>query len=344
MRSGHESLLILGPGISILALGGLWWSARAAESDLVIRSDAALGYHAVGYLRVVTPAGPDRGYDTRRLLSAANALADASFWPGDLQISVGQLPLVPDTIDLAPLPPTVISRLERGDPYALATHARVRAVVVPFPDREHTGLLGWAAAWQTVRPNVPSAHAALLSVLAVGAIAAAAAGFRVEHTARWRVVALAGAVGLAGALALDLGWSVHRTAQVATDTRLLTIRRLVEIAATAEGVRQARLPEIGIGTTIQLLPRSTAPSEDVIRDEEDGEPVARIGAATPRTQGGIAFSARPFEADLGVVWLRLLAWLELSALALAFTTWAARAFDSAGSGSGELSRSGSVGE
>jgi hypothetical protein len=303
----------------------MWWTARATERDLLRRSDAALAVHAIRYLSVVTPAGPDGGYDARRLLSAANALADASFWPGGFQLALGQLALAPDTIGLAPLPPSVLAQLREGASSVVTTHARVETVVVPFPDRDHTGLLGWAATWGTLRSYFPSAHAGLVMLLAIAGIVAAAAGLWSEHTARWRLTAFASAMGLVTLLAIDLGWSLYRTARVGSDTRLLTIRRLVEIAATAEGVRQSRLPELGAGTTVRLLRRPVPPNEDVIRDEEDGEPVARIVAATPRTQGAIAFSLRPMEADLGGLWLGLLAWLGLSALALAVTGWAGRA-------------------
>jgi antitoxin (DNA-binding transcriptional repressor) of toxin-antitoxin stability system len=303
----------------------MWWTARATERDLLRRSDAALAVHAIRYLSVVTPAGPDGGYDARRLLSAANALADASFWPGGFQLALGQLALAPDTIGLAPLPPSVLAQLREGASSVVTTHARVETVVVPFPDRDHTSLLGWAATWGTLRSYFPSAHAGLVMLLAIAGIVAAAAGLWSEHTARWRLTAFASAMGLVTLLAIDLGWSLYRTARVGSDTRLLTIRRLVEIAATAEGVRQSRLPELGAGTTVRLLRRPVPPNEDVIRDEEDGEPVARIVAATPRTQGAIAFSLRPMEADLGGLWLGLLAWLGLSALALAVTGWAGRA-------------------
>lgn len=325
MRLSRGLLLVMGPLLSACGAWGMWWTARATERELLRRSDAALGLHAIRYLSVITPAGPDGGYDARRLLSAANALADASYWPGGFQLALGQVPLVPDTIGLAPLPPSVLGQLREGASSVVTSHARIETVVVSFPDRDHTSLLGWAATWRTLRPNLPSAHAGLVMLLAITGIVAAAAGLWSEHTARWRLTAFASAMGLVTVLAIDLAWSVHRTARVGTDTRLLTIRRLVEIAATAEGVRQSRLPELGVGTTVRLLRRPAPPPEDVVRAMEDGEPVARIVAATPRTQGAIAFSLRPMEADLGGLWLGLMAWLTLSALALAVTGWAGRA-------------------
>jgi antitoxin (DNA-binding transcriptional repressor) of toxin-antitoxin stability system len=325
MSLSRGLLLLIGPLLSACGVWGMWRTARVAERDLLRRSDAALAVHAIRYLSVVTPAGPDGGYDTRRLLSAANALADASFWPGGFQLALGQVPLVLDTIELAPLPASVVSQLQEGASSVVTTHARIETVVVPFPDRDHIALLGWAATWRTLRTQLPSAHASLVTLLAIGGIVAAAAGLWSEHTARWRLIVFTAAMGLVTVLAIDLGWSVYRTARVGSDTRLLTVRRLVEIAATAEGVKQSRLPELGAGTTVRLLRRPVPPSEDVIRDEEDGEPVARIVAATPRTQGGIAFSLRPMEEDLGELWLGLLAWLGLSALALALSAWAGRA-------------------
>jgi antitoxin (DNA-binding transcriptional repressor) of toxin-antitoxin stability system len=219
----------------------------------------------------------------------------------------------------------VLAQLREGASSVVTTHAGIEAVVVPFPDRDHTSLLGWAATWRTLRRHLPSAHAGLVTLLAIAGIVAAVAGIWSEHSARWRLIAFTSAMGLVMVLALDLGWSVYRTARVGSDIRLLTIRRLVEIAATAEGVKQSRLPELGAGTTVRPLRRPVPPNEDVIRDVEDGEPVARIVAATPRTQGAIAFSLRPMEEDLGELWLGLLAWLGLCALALAVTGWAGRA-------------------
>lgn len=316
-------LYLAGPLAALGAGGGLWWSATAAERELLEQSDAALARHAVQYLAVVTPPGPDRGYDPRRLLAGVHTLADASFWPGGFQLALGQVPLVADTLDLAPVPDSVVGQLARGSPHVLTTHGRIRAAVVPFPDRDREGLLGWAAAWRTVRPAIPSAHAGVVTALAIVGILALVVAIRLEPLRRWRLVAFACAIGFLGLLGLDLALSVYRTARVATDTRLLTLRRLVEVAATAEGVKQSRLREIGLGTTVRVLRSPVESSADVTRGEEDGERVARIVAATPRTQGGVAFSIRPVEQGLGELWLRLLAWLALGALALALTGWAA---------------------
>jgi len=313
--------------VALGACGGLWWSAGRAERAVLEQSDVALARHAVAYLTVVTPAGPDRGYDPRRLLSGVHTLADASFWPGGFQLTLGQVPLVADTLELAPVPDSVVDLLAGGAGQVPTTHGRTRVVVVPFPDREREGLLGWAAAWRTVRPAVPSAHARVLTALAIVGILALVVAIRLEPLREWRLVAFASAIGFLGLVALDLGLSVYRTARVATDTRLLTIRRLVEVAATAEGVRQSRLREIGAGTTVRLLRSPVGSLADVTRGEEDGEPVARIVAATPRTQGGVAFSIRPVEQGLGDLWLWLLGWLALGALALAFTGWAAGIVD-----------------
>ncbi len=312
--------VLAGPAVVLIAVAGLWWTATGAEREVTDASDAALARHAAAYLTVLTPPGSGQGFDAPRLLSSANALADASFWRGGLQVALGSVPLVTDTIGLLPVPDSLLLLLERGAPMVVATHASIRAVVVPFRARGQSAVLGWVAAWNTVQPHIPSRHLALLTLCALFGLGSATVTLLRYTRARWRLVAYASAVGMVGLLALDLGWSVHRTARDATDNRLLTLRRLVEIAATAEGVRQARLPEIGAGLeSRRLLPPSRAP-DDVIRetDNEAGAVVvARIVAATPRTQGGLEFRVTPAEAELGDLWLRLLLWLAVASLGLA---------------------------
>ncbi len=312
--------VLAGPAVVLLALTGLWWAAARAEREVTDASDAALAAHAAAYLIVLTPPGAAQGYDASRLLSSANALADASFWSGGLQVALGSAPLVADTIGLLPVPDSLLTRLERGEPAVVASHPRARVVMVPFRSRDRITVLGWVAAWNTVQAHIPSRHLALLTLGALFGLGTATVTLLRHTRPRWRFVAYVSALGVVGLLALDLGWSVHRTARAATDTRLLTLRRLVEIAATAEGVRQARLPEIGAGLESRRLLPPLTPPDDVVRQTDDdniGATVARIVAATPRTQGGLEFRVTPAESELGELWLRLALWLAVAALGLA---------------------------
>ena len=256
----------LGPAVVLYALGGQWYSARAVEEAVRDEANLALARHGAAYLAVVTPPG-GVSYDARRLLSGANALASSSAWPGGFQLSFGQAPLLRDTIGLLPLPDSLIRGLEQGSEGFIATHARSRVAVVPFLDRDQWTLKGWAAAWDTVPGRVFSVHAGLLTILA--ALLVVLVGVVAERGGRERwarsLPLLAGVAAVL--LALDLGVSARRTAVEATDTRLATLAQLVQMAATAPGVTQSRLPEIGAGAAVQGLPR---PTEIGVIAREDG--------------------------------------------------------------------------
>ncbi|MBL8978969.1 MAG: hypothetical protein JNM53_11175, partial [Gemmatimonadetes bacterium] len=149
---------VLGPAVALFAIGGQWYTARSAETRIVDAAHLALARHAAAYVAVVTPGTAGAGYDAPRLLSGANALATASFWPGELQVAYGQTPLTPDLLRLAPLPDSSVALLEQGVEGMIATHAGVRAAVVPFLDRDQWTLRGWVAAWDAVPGPGPPAH------------------------------------------------------------------------------------------------------------------------------------------------------------------------------------------
>lgn len=319
---GARWAVVLGPAVALFALGGQWFSARSAEGVVRDEVNLALARQGAAFLAVVTPPG-GVSYDARRLLSGANALASSSAWPGGFQLSFGQAPLLTDTIGLLPLPDSLIRSLEQGSEGFIARHARTRVAVVPFLDRDQWTLKGWAATWDAVPSRVASVHAGLLTILT--ALLVVLVGVVAERGGRERWArSLPLAAGVAAVLlALDLGVSARRTAVEATDTRLLTLAQLVEMAATAPGVSQSRLPEIGAGAAVQGLPRPTG-AGIIERADSAGVARARIVAATPRTQRGLAFQVRPYEADLGTLPAELLAWAVLAVLALAFTGWAGR--------------------
>ncbi len=314
--------VVAGPFLVLIAIIGLWWSSAQEERRVVDRTDAALGGHIAAFLRVLTPAGPGDNYDAPRLLSTANSLADASFWRGGLQVSMGSVPLIPDTIGLLPLPDSLTLALEQGAAAVVATHARHRATLVPFLSRDRHAFLGWVAAWDSVELQVPRARHLFLTIAAVLGLGAATVTLVRYTRPNWRVVAILAEIGMIGLLALTLWLSVYGTASTATDTRLLTLRRLVEVAATASGVQQSRLPEIGTGTFSRRVSAPVVRPDDVIRSDDGSgsdTPVARIVAATPRTQGGLEFQVIPVESDLDNLGAVLLAWLALAAVGLGLT-------------------------
>lgn len=316
--------VVAGPLLVLAATAGLWWSAAQAERRVADTSDADLARHAAAFLTLLTPTGPNDSYDAPRLLSSANSLADASFWRGGIQIAMGTVALVADTIGLLPLPDSLVAALARGAPAVVATHARRRAVLVPFLSQDRHALVGWVAAWGTVERQVPSRHHLLLTLIAVLGLGSATVTLMRYTRPHWRLVAFLSALGVLGLLALSLGLSVRGTARAATDTRLLTLRRLVEIAATAAGMQQSRLPEIGIGAVSRRVAAPLLRPDDVVRGATGDAPVARIVAATPRTQGGIEFRVTPAESQLGGVWLQLLWWLAVAAAGLGVTATGGR--------------------
>lgn len=313
--------LLTGSSLVLLAVAGMWLSVLRAERQLRRSADAALAWQASAYLRVVTPLGAGGRFDAARLLSSSNALADASFWPGGLQVVLGSTALVPDTIGLLPLPAAVQAVVEASTVVVHTDHGKRPVALVPFRSKDQALRLGWVGVWDTLGPRVLSVHALLLSLLALGALPFALLAFLQEHDRRYRLVTLGVAVGLLAALALDLGLSVRFSATESTDTRLLIARRLVEIAATGMGVRQATLPEIAVGLRVRKLDGTVDTVQDVVRVQGDSGEIARIVAATPRTQDGLELGLRPVESGLGGLWAGLGCWMLLGAVGLGYSAW-----------------------
>lgn len=317
-------LLLAGPVIAAISMVGLWLSARKAERTELDRADAALARTAAAYLSVVVPAGGANGYDPARLLSAVNNLARASLWPGGLQLSLGAVPLLPDTIGLVPVPDSLLRLLDEGRQGVIAPHARVRVALVPFLDRDRWGMLGWVAAWGSVRPQVPSFRTWFLTGLAAAWTVLAVLVFLGEVDRRWRVVAFVSALGFLAVLTVDLGWSVHQTARTAAETRLLTLKRLIEVAATAPGVRQAMLPEIAVDVRVRPFRQAVTPPTDVAWGRGDVGPNLTIVAATPRSQGGLELTLQQDTSGLARLRLVLAGWLALGAAGLGLSALGAR--------------------
>jgi hypothetical protein len=317
-------LLLAGPVIALAAVAGLWQTARWAEQAELDRADVALARSAAAYLSVVVPAGAANGYDPARLLAAVNNLERATFWPGGIQLALGAIPLLSDTIGLAPVPDSLLKQLDEGREAVIARYPRYRVALVPFLDRDRWGMLGWAAAWGTIQPQLPSVLSGLLTTLAVTWIVLSAIAFLRETDRRWRILAFVCALGLLGALAIDLQWSVGRAVRAAAETKVLTLKRLIEVAATAPGVRQAMLPEIAVGVRVRPLPQPEAMESDVRWSEDAQGPMVTVVAATPRTQGALELTLQPDRRNQSRLMLLLGAWVGAGALGLAFTAAGAR--------------------
>ncbi len=279
---------------------------------------------AAAYLSVVVPAGTANGYDAARLLAAVNNLERATFWPGGIQVSLGSVPLLPDTIGLVPVPDSLLKRLdERREPVIVAYPSH-RTALVPFLDRDRFAMLGWTAAWGTVRSEIPSIISRLTATFAAIFTLISVVAFAKLTDPRWRALYLVCAFGFLTALATDLGWSVAKVARSAAEIRILTLKRLVEVAATAPGVRQAMLPEIAVGVRVRPLSQVSAAQSDVVWGEDaQGQTVTAVAAA-PRTQSALELTLQPDGENLArLTWL-LAAWVGGGVLGLAITTGGGR--------------------
>lgn len=266
----------------LAGIAGLWRPPLAEERRAVDALHVALAQHADAFLRVATPWGVAGGYDPAHLLSGANALAGATFWPGHLQLVLGGTPLVPDDVGLLPLPDSVRAQVETGLAPVFVDLATVRVAIAPFRAADGAPL-GWVASWGALEPMLPTHEAIVLSLLALG-LAAGALGVVVIGGGRRRLGVLLGLAAAAGVvLALDLGRIVDSTSHAAVQARLITVRQLLEVAATAPQVRQAELPALALDLEVELRRGAEGADQPVTWDARG----ASVVAATPRTQGSL---------------------------------------------------------
>lgn len=321
--SGPRWPLPAGSLVTVLALGGLWWTAGRTEARLQAETDLALAQQAAAYLATVTPEGPG-GYHVPALLSAAHRVAQAAFWPANLQVGLAGAPLLPDSVGLAPLPVRDLEALELGSGSVVARHAAVRATVVPLLDTDRWETVGWVAVWHGLAPRPRPVAAPLLTVAAT-LIALLAGVLGLAAPGLWSAaVARIGSVACLAALALVLGRGIRHAAAEATDLRLRTAHRLVDMAATASGVRREELPGIGIGLSAGRHAAVELPGDAILRRHEAGVTIARVETAIGRGEI-LAFETVAREGQLGLTRLALASWVLVGALGLGFAAWAARA-------------------
>jgi hypothetical protein len=136
----------------------------------------------------------------------------------------------------------------------------------------------------------------------------------------FRGLVIVGAV--AGAwVALRLSVGLSQSATQATDQRLSLARHLLEIAATADGVRQREL----VSLTPDLAPLVRHPAmertDSVIRRMEDGSLIATIVAAVPNGRS-IELRMLPYESKLTTLYAALLGCSGLLLVTLSAAAWA----------------------
>ncbi len=283
--------LCLAAGALVLtAAAGFWRAMLRTEQAMLDRLQQQLAQHAGAYLGVVTPAGTAGGYDAARLLSGANALAGASFWPGGIQLVLGTTALIPDDVGLLPLPDSVQVAVDRGAPMYVLLHAEERAVLVPFLGPQ-SHYLGWVGTWGALGRQLPSPLSVTLTSLCGLALAMAVWSCARRAALRQRLLASVAVILSLLLLGGELRTELYGVRRAAIQTRLETVRKLIELAATAERVRQADLPAIAVDIGVAV--RRGLPSADSGVVWTDS--VASISAATPRSQGSLQLAVAAWE-------------------------------------------------
>ena len=189
---------------------------------------------------------------------------------------------MPDDVGLLPLPDSVRVQVETALAPAFVDLDTVRVAIAAFRAADGAPL-GWVASWGALEPMLPTREAIVLSLLALG-LAGGALGVVVIGGGRRRLgvlLALSAAAGLV--LALDLGRIVDSTSHAAVQARLITVRQLIEVAATAPQVRQAELPTLALDLAVEPRRGAEGADQPVVWDAEG----ASVVAATPRTQGSL---------------------------------------------------------
>ena len=192
---------------SLLALVLLGRDAEAARAARIAEADLRAARLAAGYLLAVAPESrPGRWGADARLLSAASALAAASFWRGHLQVWLDRTPLLPgDTVP--------------------ATAARIPLV---DPNGEPRGSV---AAWGSVPADLGTSRLVVGLVVAVLAVGIAlATGALVGEGRSRRAFTVVALLGL-GAGVVSVLSAVRAATIAAMEDGLLRTRRVIEVTA-----------------------------------------------------------------------------------------------------------------
>jgi hypothetical protein len=269
--------------ISALALLVLVRESAREREMLLLEADIRAATHAAGYLTLIAPPRTGRAYADIRLLSAANALASASFWTGRLQVWLDGTPLLPVDTSGATLVP------------------------VPLPDAEGGGR-GAVAAWQTVpeRSKVPAQVAPWLGLAAIGVAAGIGA---LLPPGRRRRVMLGVVVTIVLLAVVDLSYRVTATGHAATEIGLLRSRRMLEVTAVTRRLPEASVASVTAGWVVTPVKWATVVRQPTVTWDTLGASVMVQGARKQAWR----LAAPSERAQLPPVWLRmiLLGWLAV---------------------------------
>lgn len=306
----RKALLLLLPLVAFFALHATWRSGERARLALRDSTDAGLARSAADFLTVVTPPGAVGEFDPVRLLSGAHALAGTSFWPSGLQVVLGSTPLLPDSIGLLPFSDSLLRVMDDTPAVVPVERAAGRIQMVPLRARSGRRSGVWAASWG----GSPLYRAGPLTRIgyigaAGGIMLLSVLGLMRVH-ASWRWGVLAGVVAMIVLLRAAIGAEWESQLRQSTELRLRTLRHVVEVAATAPGVRQVTVPAVAASAVVKpyaLMPPVQSP---VSWTQDSLGPIATILAATPRTLSGLQIGLHPPERP-EVLTGRIMPWLAL---------------------------------
>jgi hypothetical protein len=279
-RPATRWIAIFSSVAALLVLGQ--FAARVSESS-VAQADLRAADHAAGYLTLIAPARPGRPSADLRLLSATNALANASFWNGQLQVWVEGIPLLPTDSGMG------------------------GRATVPLPGLGSVPR-GAVAAWDTVPPVVGPSFLGitLIGVLALLLLAASAAMGR-NRSARFVALGVLGTVALGSALLLVL--QMVRIERAATESGLLRTRRMLEVAAVSRRLTDSAVAELTTGWVVQRVDAGELVRDPVVTWDSLGASVVVTGS---RNQAWLVVAPTASSA-LPVLWPRILLLVLLGA-------------------------------
>jgi hypothetical protein len=283
----RKVLLLLLPLVALASLYLTWEETARAQLALRDSTDAGLARGAADYLTTITPPGAVGEFDAPRLLSAVHALSVTSFWPGGLQVLIGGTALLPDSIGLVPLPEPVLRVMDQSPTMVTVPAGQRRVQFVPLLARsgKHSG--GWVGVWSGSQEIEPGVLLRIGYIGAAGGVVMLALLSLMRSAATWRWLTMAAILVMVVVIRAALGTQWESQLREATEFRVTILRHLVEVAATAPGVRQVTVQQVAASATV--IPYALMPpaQSGVLWIQDSLGPAATILAATPRTLSGL---------------------------------------------------------
>jgi multiple sugar transport system permease protein len=315
---------IAGGVVAVMGLIGMLVGAARAGQAARHAADVRIARAVAGYLALATPATADGRYDPAHLLSESSALSGASFWQGGLQVAWGAESVLPDRIHLRPLDSATVTRvMERGEEVRVQRPG-ADISIVPLLDPDLWSSAGWVAVWGAVPSGPPDPLVLALALIALLGVALTAHLARPTEGGPRRRSAWLLAAGAGLVMALRLWVNVGTVTARATRTMLESTRHLVELAATAPGVRESQLTRMTSGWRLRWLPGATPEGEDLGERESEGRREAFIVAGL-RGGAALELSTTPLDGSLDLFGAEMMGWWLLLCGVLSFAVWAGRA-------------------